>query len=63
MKPLSSSSTPTLGRILAIWLGSFLSIAIVLVTCFRTPLGPILLAGGLTLAVTLVRFFLKHQNH
>ena len=63
MRPLiRSSTTPTLGRVLAIWLGSFLLIATVLMSCFQIPLGPLLLAGGLTFAVAVIRFLIEHQK-
>ncbi len=44
-----------LGRPLAIWLGSFLIIATLLIVYARMPLGPILLAGGVTFLITVIR--------
>jgi len=44
-----------LGRPLAIWLGSFLIIATLLMVYARMPLGPILLAGGATFLITVIR--------
>jgi len=44
-----------LGRPLAIWLGSFLIIATLLMVYARMPLGPILLAGGVTFLITVIR--------
>ena len=44
-----------LGRDLALWFGSFLLAAVALVVYFRAPIVPLVLAGGLTLAITVVR--------
>ncbi len=45
----------TIHRVLAIWLGSFLLIATLLVAYYRVPLMPVLAAGAITLAVTIIR--------
>ena len=42
-------------RPLAMWLGSFLLVAMLLVLYMGVSVGPIILAGGVTLIVTLVR--------
>ena len=46
-----------MGRPLAIWLGSFLIVSVMLLMCYKIPLGPLALAGGLTLAMTAIRSF------
>ncbi len=45
-----------IGRVLMMWLGSFLVVATALLIYVRAPLVPLLVAGGLTLAVTLIRY-------
>ena len=44
-------------RKLSLWLGSFLIVASFLYFHFQVPLVPIVLAGGLTLAITLLRYW------
>ena len=48
-------SLNALGRPLAMWFGSFCFAASVLILYCHVPLGPLILAGGLTLALTIVR--------
>ena len=45
----------SLGRDLVLWFGSFLLAATALVVYVRAPIVPLVLAGGLTLAITVVR--------
>ncbi len=47
----------SLGRTMAMWLGSFLTVASLLAMRRLVPLVPLLLAGVLTGAITLIRFF------
>ena len=47
--------TPSTRRTLRLWVGSFLVIAVVLFCYFGAPVLPVLIAGVLTLAVTLIR--------
>ena len=47
----------SLGRTMAIWLGSFVTVASLLAMRRLVPLVPLLLAGALTGLITLVRFF------
>ncbi len=47
----------SLGRTMAIWLGSFLTVASLLAMRRLVPLVPLLLAGVLTGVITLIRFF------
>ncbi len=44
-------------RALAIWLSSFLIVASLLVVYAGLPLGPLVIAGGLTLLLTVVRHY------
>ena len=44
-----------MGRPLAIWSGSFLIVSVMLLMYYKIPLGPLVLAGGLTLAITVIR--------
>ncbi len=48
-------------RALAIWLGSFLIVASLLVVYAGVPVGPLVLAGGLTCGVTVVRALLPRR--
>jgi len=50
------------GRPLTLWLCSFLGIGTILIYA-GVPLGPIVVAGVLTLAVTLVRFRRSQHRH
>ena len=43
-------------RWLAVWLGSFLMVGTVLFFYFNVPLLPILLAGGITLFASFIKF-------
>ena len=52
----------SLGRDLALWGGSFLIAAIALVVYVRAPVVPLVLAGGLTLAITVVRYFFAKKR-
>ena len=52
----------SLGRTMAIWLGSFLLVASVLAVRRMVPLRPLLLAGVVTGASTLIRFFYVRRN-
>ena len=45
----------TLGRALALWLGSFLIVAMLLIVWCRAPIGPLILAGGVTVVGTILR--------
>lgn len=45
----------TRSRALAIWLGCFTLIAVTLVLRMQAPLVPVLAAGAVTLAITLLR--------
>ncbi len=47
----------SLGRDLVLWFGSFLMAATALVVYVRVPIFPLMVAGGLTLAITVVRYF------
>ena len=63
MGPSGSHPAPVgIGRWLLIWLGSFLLVASVLIAWFQIPLGPLLLGGGFTLVVTLMRFLLSRRQ-
>ena len=53
--------TAGLGRPLAVWLGSILLVGMGLLYA-GVPLGPIMFAGALTLAVTLVRVFRSFRS-
>ncbi len=55
-------SPGTIGRDLVIWLGSFLAIASILYAYCRVPIGPLMLAGGATLVVTVVRSIRARQG-
>ena len=46
-----------MGRSLAMWLGSYLIVSVMLFLWYKIPLGPLVLAGGLTLAITVIRSF------
>lgn len=52
----------SLGRALAIWLGSYVIVATVLVVCCKVPLGPLILGGVLTCAGTILRFFVQRRS-
>lgn len=45
-----------------LWLGSFLFVATLLVWYFRAPLVPVLIAGAVTLGVTLLRRWLARNK-
>ena len=47
----------SLGRTMAIWLGSFVTVASLLAMRRLIPLMPLLLGGALAGVITLVRFF------
>jgi len=52
------------GRDLTIWLGSFLAVAACLVVYFHMPLLPLLLAGAVTLGITIIRYIrLQGKRH
>ncbi len=51
-----------MNRNLALWLGSFLIAVVVLRFYFQVPVLPLLLAGGITLAVTVIRYRLSHKR-
>ncbi len=52
----------SLGRTMAVWLGSFLTIASLLAMRRLVPLVPLLLAGVLTGVITLARFFYTQRK-
>ena len=51
---LDPSARGRKGRPLALWLCSFLGVGMILVYA-GVPLGPVLIAGALTLGITLIR--------
>ena len=59
---LLEQKTKTLGRTLALWLGSFLTIGTILYCYGGVGIVPIALAGLATLAVTLFRFYRKKPS-
>ncbi len=56
---MSPAGSARLGRPLLIWLCSFVLAASVLLIYVHVPVGPLIVAGGGTLALTLVRSFLN----
>ena len=51
-----SRESSSLSRTLMLWLGSYVIVAIGLFCYARIPLGPLLIAGALTCALTLVKY-------
>ena len=51
-----------LGRDLVLWCGSFLLAATALKIYVRAPILPLVLAGGLTLVMTLIRHFTAEKR-
>ena len=52
----------SLGRTMAIWLGSFVVVASLLAIRRLVPLMPLLLAGALTGLITLVRYYYTNRR-
>ncbi|GEM_PF-4865311 len=50
-------------RPLAVWLGSFVAAATVLLVYWRIPLGPLLIGGGVTLFATVLRVMMSRRAH
>lgn len=52
----------SLGRELVCWLGGYLIIAVLLISYFRAPLLPIVLAGAVTFIVTGIRYLRRSKD-
>ncbi len=53
---------PSFGRTLLCWFGSLALAGSVLVVYFRMPWLPLVMAGGLTLLLTMLRYWWAHRG-
>jgi membrane protein implicated in regulation of membrane protease activity len=58
---MTQKNKMTSARVMSLWLGSFIVVASFLYYHFGVPLLPIVLAGGFTLVVTVIRYFFSRR--